>query len=286
LNGEVTKVGELAVTGGTYSDVWMGSWLGGEKVALKSLRNIKASDTRAQKRFEHEILVWDKLRHDHILTFYGIVTNLGQIHMVSPWQEHGNVLEYVTRNPEANRIHLLHGAAKGIEYLHNCGIVHGNLKCANILIASDCEARICDFGMSTVMEDVTEKAASVTLTASGSTRWLAPELIEGLIMSPTFPADTYSFAMAILELLTGKHPFANLKRDAAVIHNIVVLKLKPTRPEAPEVKRWLSDGLWELMQKCWSPDARLRPLMTVVARDMKSVEDSMSAVEYDAMDTS
>lgn len=49
LNGEVTKVGELAVTGGTYSDVWMGSWLGGEKVALKSLRNIKASDTKAQK---------------------------------------------------------------------------------------------------------------------------------------------------------------------------------------------------------------------------------------------
>ena len=147
-----------------------------------------------------------------------------------------------------------------------------------------CEARICDFGMSTVMEDVTEKAASVTLTSSGSTRWLAPELIEGLILSPTFPADTYSFAMAILELLTGKHPFANLKRDAAVIHNIVVLRLTPARPEAPEVKRWLSDDLWELMQKCWSPDARLRPLMTVVAGGMKRIEDSIPAVESDAMD--
>jgi hypothetical protein len=40
-------------------------------------------------------MVWDQLRHDHILSFYGIVTDLGQIHMVSPWQEHGNVLEYV-----------------------------------------------------------------------------------------------------------------------------------------------------------------------------------------------
>jgi hypothetical protein len=49
LNGEVTKMGDLAVTGGTYSDVWIGMWLGAEKVALKALRNIKASDTKAQK---------------------------------------------------------------------------------------------------------------------------------------------------------------------------------------------------------------------------------------------
>jgi len=126
LNGEVKKIGDLAVTGGTYSDVWVGMWLGQEKVALKSLRNIKAGDAKAQKRFEHEIDVWSKLRHKNILSFYGIVTDLGQIHMVSPWQEHGNVLEYVDHNPEANRLHLLSGAAEGLEYLHNSNIVHGN----------------------------------------------------------------------------------------------------------------------------------------------------------------
>jgi hypothetical protein len=49
LNGEVTKMGDLAVTGGTYSDVWIGMWLDAEKVALKALRNIKASDKKAQQ---------------------------------------------------------------------------------------------------------------------------------------------------------------------------------------------------------------------------------------------
>jgi hypothetical protein len=49
LNGEVTKLGDIAVTGGTYSDVWIGEWLGAEKVALKALRNIKATDVKAQK---------------------------------------------------------------------------------------------------------------------------------------------------------------------------------------------------------------------------------------------
>jgi len=140
--------------------------------------------------------------------------------------------------------------------------------------------------MSSVMEEVTERAASATLTAAGSARWLAPELIEGSIASPTFPADTYSFAMAMLELLTGRHPFANLKRDASVIHNIVVLKLMPTRPEASEVKRWLSDELWELMRRCWSPDAPARPPMSIVAGDMKKIEEGLPTTEDDSMDTS
>jgi serine/threonine protein kinase len=140
--------------------------------------------------------------------------------------------------------------------------------------------------MSTVIEEITEKAAAATLTAVGSARWLAPELIEGSITSPTLPADTYSFAMAILELLTGKHPFANLKRDASVIHNIVVLKLMPPRPEQPEVQRWLSDDLWELMRHCWSPDARERPLMSAVAARMKTIEANLTAIESDSMDMS
>lgn len=41
--------------------------------------------------------MWSKLEHKNILKFYGIVTDFGQIHMVSPWQEHGNVLESVAR---------------------------------------------------------------------------------------------------------------------------------------------------------------------------------------------
>ncbi|KZP29985.1 kinase-like protein [Athelia psychrophila] len=283
LDGEVDKIGDLAVTGGTYSDIWEGKWMGRDKVALKALRNIKSSDEKAKRRFEAEIRVWDKLDHPNILTFYGIVTNLGQIHMVSPWQESGNVLEYVKANPQANRIHLLSGAAEGVKYLHECNIVHGNLKCANILVDENREARICDFGMSTVIEQVTETSASATLTAAGSARWLAPELIEGIVTSPTMLADIYSFAMAILELLTGKHPFSDVKRDASVIHRIIVLKRTPQRPDSPEVQRWLTDDLWSLLQQCWAPDADQRPLMRFVAARINNIEDSMGVPS--AMDT-
>jgi serine/threonine protein kinase len=126
--------------------------------------------------------------------------------------------------------------------------------------------------MSKIIEEVTEKSASATLTASGSARWLAPELIEGAISSPTMPADIYSYAMAILELLTGKHPFSHRKRDASVIHDIVVLKKTPPRPMDEDVLLWLSDDLWALMQECWRGDANSRPSMTQVAVRMEEIE--------------
>lgn len=96
-------------------------------------------------------------------------------------------------------------------------------------------------------------------------------------------ADIYSFAMAILELLTGKHPFSDVKRDASVIHRIIVLKRTPQRPDSPEVQRWLTDDLWSLLQQCWAPDADQRPLMRFVAARINNIEDSMGVPS--AMDT-
>ncbi|TFK42824.1 TKL/TKL-ccin protein kinase [Crucibulum laeve] len=283
LNGEVAKSGDLAIAGGTYSDIWQGTWLGEEKVALKALRNIKASDPRAQKRFEHEITVWSNLKNDHILPFYGIVTDQGQhIHTVSPWQENGNVLDYVKLEPQADKFKLISGAAKGLEYLHANGVIHGNVKCANILVSASGEACICDFGMSKLIEEVTEKSASATLTASGSARWLAPELIEGAVSSPTKAADTYSFAMAILELTTGKHPFAERKRDASVIHDIVVLKKTPYRPKDKDACVWLTDDLWRLMQSCWHADALTRPSMELVSGRIQEIASSQDVEMADS----
>lgn len=119
LDGEVTRTSELAVAGGMYSDIWMGLWLGEEKVchekrstlnipfigpsttgrfeSYQKHEKIRSDDKEgrwlilsnttveimADQRFENEINMWAVLKHKNILTFYGIVTDLGQhIHMV------------------------------------------------------------------------------------------------------------------------------------------------------------------------------------------------------------
>ncbi|KZT20257.1 TKL/TKL-ccin protein kinase [Neolentinus lepideus HHB14362 ss-1] len=272
LDGEVVKTDDMPIVGGTFTDVWRGVWLGTEKVALKAVRGIKAFD-KAKRRFESEIEIWARLEHEHILPLYGIATNLGQhIHIVSPWQDNGDLLEYVKGQPKVNRLYLLWGAAKGTEYLHEHGVVHGNLKCSNILVSVEGRACICDFGMSKVIEEITSTPASTTLTAGCSARWLAPELIEGLIPSPTKETDVYSFAMAVLECCTLRRPFADRKRDATVIHDVVMLKSKPSRPEEEDAS-WLPDKVWELLEACWSYEPVGRPRMRTVTEVLGRVQD-------------
>ncbi|KAF4615074.1 hypothetical protein D9613_002860 [Agrocybe pediades] len=252
-----SEVSDLAVAGWMYSDIWMGQWLGEEKVALNALRDVKASDPRATARFEKEVRIWSELQNDHIPPFYGIVTDLGwHIYMVSPWQENGNVLEYTKINGDSHCMRLIYGAAQGLEYLHFNGIIHGNVKCANILVSKEGEARLCDFGMSKVIEDVTERSVSATLSAGDSARWTAPELVlEG--KGPSTEADTYSFAMAILELLTKKRPYPECRSTPTVIYRFVVENKPPSRP----IEQWMTDVLWDLLCRCWQMDASSRPTM-------------------------
>ncbi|KAI0928187.1 hypothetical protein AcW1_005510 [Taiwanofungus camphoratus] len=269
LDGEVVRYGEYPVEKGPRSQVWIGYWLGNTKVALKALQGFAVSD-RARSRFAREVKIWAKLNHPHVLQFYGIVTNLGpQLHTVSPWQENGNILEYVQRYPRADRMDLLLGAAKGLEYLHQQEVIHGTVRCANILVTAEGKACICDFGMSQVIEDITDIPASATLTKAGSARWLSPELIENTVSLSTRATDVYSFAMAMLECFTLKPPFADLKRDAHVIAAILIQNRNPHRPNTPLP----TDDIWELMLQCWSLTPEERPSMAVVVVRLR---DSMS----------
>jgi len=269
LDGEIRKYGDLPVAGGTHSDIWQGRWLGEKKVALKALRGVKSDNEKAQRRFVRQITIWSELKNKNILQFYGIVTDIGpQIHMVSPWLDNGGILEYTRNHPDVNKLHLIQGAAEGLRYLHSEAIVHGNIKCSNILVSASDEACISDFGMAKVLEDVTNTAASTALTSAGSARWLAPEVIEG--ESPSKESDAYSFAMTILELVTGKQPLVEYKSDMAVIRAMANPPLRPRRPAAPEVQKWLTDDLWALLESCWGePDSR--PTMEVMTNKLGSM---------------
>ncbi|KAG1837703.1 kinase-like domain-containing protein [Suillus subalutaceus] len=250
LNNQVKKVGgSTPICSGTYSDIWLGEMLG-EK-ASRSLKIITdpTKARRMTKRYEHEMNVWEKLKHDNILTIYGVITNLGPIHIVSTWQENGNVLEYRTKNPDINPLTL--ATAKGIEYLHGSNIVHGNLKCNNMLVSSEGVVCIGDFGHTQVLDEVLGREGFTAYTGSSNVRWNAPELLGGDDVKPTKASDVFAFGMSILELVTKQAPYSHRKRDLTVIMDINDgrLPLRPTEPE--DVSRWMHDKLWELLNRCW-----------------------------------
>ncbi|KAF9653023.1 kinase-like protein [Thelephora ganbajun] len=267
LDGEVTRLGEIAFAGGLCCEVWIGRWEKGggekvdvEKVALKALRTLKSPE-RARKRLERELPSWAELRHQNILPFYGIVTDIvPRLYMVSPWQENGNLLVYVKNNRQQNKNYLLRGSAAGLSYLHSRGVVHGSVKCKNVLISHEGEPQICDFGIARIVEEINENTISKTVSSGDVVRYSAPELIENNNVSATTHSDTYSFAMLTLECITEEVPFSNLTRDAAVIHARISKRQCPPRPDADR-KDLFSDGLWDLMTRCWAVKPDHRPTM-------------------------
>jgi serine/threonine protein kinase len=116
------------------------------------------------------------------------------------------------------------------------------------------------------MEERGENTVSKTVSSAAVVRYAAPELIENNDFSATTHSDTYSFAMLILECITENVPFSNITRDAAVIHARISKRQCPPRPDGPEERNRVSDGLWDLMKRCWSVKPEIRPTMEHVQR--------------------
>ncbi|KAF9449953.1 kinase-like protein [Macrolepiota fuliginosa MF-IS2] len=276
LNGEVQRESERAFTGGGKSDIWQGIWKG-EKVALKVLRDVRSDDQGVQKHLLRVIRTWSGLDHRNILRCYGFITDIGvHITIVCPWFNNGNVLDYIVRHPDANRIHFLLGAAEGLEYLHSQKVIHQNANHGdqhNILVSDLGEACICDFDLVGIYHggDNYNTSSSVEATAR-QVRWLAPEIVGDSREVPTEASDVYSFGMAILELLTGKQPFAEIGRDVAVVSAILSQSARPKRPADPAAQRWLTDGMWVLLERCWLGDPSSRPSMGDIVVNLREIE--------------
>ncbi|KIL00635.1 hypothetical protein PAXRUDRAFT_681701 [Paxillus rubicundulus Ve08.2h10] len=275
LNNQVKKTSAMPARGGPYSQIFEGRWLGEKKVALKTLRILDEHDPKAkrlQMRFEHEIIVWSKLNHENILKLLGIVTNMGLIHIVSPWQLN-DVRSYRRENSSVNPLKLLSQAAKGLEYLHSQKIVHGQVKCNNMLVSDEGTVSLSDFGLTQVLTDVVGKAAMVILTNMSSVRWHAPELNNGEDATPTMASDVFAFGMSVLELLTMKNPYSHRKRDVSVLQDLAIGVLPPM-PEEREAVEWMTDGLWEALNKCWE----WRPEDRMVAEELSPCLEETSAL--------
>ena len=114
-----------------------------------------------------------------------------------------------------------------------------------------------------VLEDIGGAAFTQSQLAPQSYRWFAPELCypPGVI---SLASDIYAFGMTILEILTGKQPFASVKFPFVVYTNVRNGQ-RPERPTDPEVlRRGLDDNIWGLLKDCWEHDSLKRPLIDEV----------------------
>ncbi|WVQ95463.1 hypothetical protein IAU59_002560 [Kwoniella sp. CBS 9459] len=255
---------EERIMSGFFSVIWRGKWQGLD-VAIKEL-----TPMADRQLFVKEVEVWRRLKSDRILPFYGASSTTGPPpwFLVSPYMRNGNILTYL-RTPQGahcNKLAFVCEMAQGMEYLHSRDIIHGDFKATNVLVDDDAHAIICDFGLSQLKMDFTSKSQELSeghevASTAGTLRWQSPERLAGGLL--TRENDVYAWAMSVYEVLTGTVPFGYI--DDNVARKNIMNGIRPTRPESVE------DGLWTLINKCWSHEPAQRPTFEEIVEELSTM---------------
>ena len=141
---------------------------------------------------------------------------------------------------------IMYTVAEGMDWLHDCDIIHRDLKASNVLWNEDESGFACY---------VADFECSVGVVGTGF--WRAPEILQALkdksirLELFTKEADVYSYAMTCYEILTGELPFQG--------HSVIDYDLVLKQRQRPRLPKYVDDWVCELLNRCWEEDPQARP---------------------------
>lgn len=175
-------------------------------VAVKVLHPALAADSAFLRRFQAEAQVAAGLRHPNLLAVHDWGEEHGTAYLVTEHLEGGSLRDLLDRGFRASPSQaLLLGlqAARGLDHAHRRGLVHRDVKPANLLFDADGRLRVADFGLARAIAEaaVTEPMGALL----GTARYASPEQAEGRPLDGR--SDVYSLGLVLIEALTGRVPF-------------------------------------------------------------------------------
>lgn len=177
----------------------------GRAVALKVIRPEHASDPMFKRRFAREARAAQAVKHPHVVPVLGSGEHEGMAYLATAYVDGGSLDRRLARGPldlEAAVRLCLH-ISSGLAALHRQGLVHRDVKPANILLDENGSAFVTDFGLAKARD-----ASALTRPgfAVGSLHYMAPEQARAAELGP--PADVYGLGCVLYECLAGHPPFA------------------------------------------------------------------------------
>jgi serine/threonine-protein kinase len=187
--------------------VYLGTYLkNGRKMAVKVLAPEMSADGRLLRRFLREMAILSRLRHPHIVRYYGGGKDKTQHFYAMEYMDGGSVEQMLKKKGRfgwEEAINYSRQVALALEYAHNHGIIHRDLKPANLFMGKDGLVKLGDFG-------IARDTQATALTAAGRTvgtyAYMAPEQISGK-PPVSRKTDLYALGCVMFEMLTGKPPF-------------------------------------------------------------------------------
>lgn len=231
-----------------------------------AVKRIFTTDIQLVKR---EVESLKKIHSQYITKYTAVEMHNNYIVIISDYAERGN-LASILKNDDVlitwnMRRVLVAEIIKGLEFLHDNDIIHGNLKSNNILFNHNCELKISDFGLRSI------KARSPT--ANSNVRWMAPELFS-LRPQYSVQSDIYSLGMVMWEIAARKTlPFEN------VLDNFIVMACVQSGDRETVPDDTPSDYA-ETVRRCWYQEPSKRHILTDDVNVLLDIED-LSIREHD-----
>jgi serine/threonine-protein kinase len=220
----------------------------GRPVAVKRLHG--ESTEEVARRFRREARLGAALNHPNVVAVYDITSDDEGVLIVMEYVEGRTLREEIADGKLApeRAIAILRGIAGALDYAHQNGVVHRDVKPANILVRSDGEVKLADLGIATAAEQ-----SKITLSGSvlGTAAYMPPERLDGRPGGP--PVDVYALSAVAFEMLCGQKAYDG-NTPLEVAHKVV-------NDPTPDLRRCLADApepLAEALKRglAWEPDER------------------------------
>ena len=232
-------------------------------VAIKLLAQHLAGDEAFLERFVREARLAGRLAHPNVVRVYDAGDADGRPFIVMEYVR-GASLAGPGRSSPARVVDLGIQACAGLQHAHDAGIVHRDVKPANLLVRDDGVLKIADFGIARAAESTRHTQVGTVL---GTAAYLAPEQIAGGDATPA--SDVYALGAVLYELLTGRPPyaFASLSELAALQAEGAIT---PVRDLAPAVSPTVEAAVMHALAR----DPAFRPpSAAVLAEELDDSEE-------------
>lgn len=276
FNNNPASQGGNVIGRGGFGTVYIARFPSQYIVAVKKLKD--PEDPVMQKQFETELQTLANYHHENIVELVGYSIDGPAKCLVYEYMPNGSLedrLHCLNGTPPLSwqlRLEIAFGTAKGIVYLNDCGIVHRDIKSANVLLDEKFVPKVGDFATARLAPSGSSSTVASTKLVIGTSAYMAPEAIRFDISAKL---DSFAFGVVLLEILTGLPPSDNTREESDllshVVENVEESIIPLVDPRAGCWCRQTADDLYMIALSCLKDRKRERALVKDILPDLQKL---------------
>ncbi|KAJ4979026.1 hypothetical protein NE237_009806 [Protea cynaroides] len=272
---------------GGQGTVYKGMLLDGRIVAIKKSKGVH--DQGQIEQFINEIALLSQINHRNVVKLFGCCLETEVPMLVYEFISNGTLFSHIHGNSTGefsftwdSRLRIAIEVAQALAYLHSAAsipIYHRDIKSSNILLDDRFIAKVSDFGISRSVS--TDKTHLTVTLVQGTFGYLDPEYFQSSQF--TDKSDVYSFAVVLLELLTGRKPISSTRSEEKSLVTEFICSMDENRlfeildaQVVEEVKKEELEAIAIIAKRCLDMNGKKRPTMREVAAKLEGLRASPS----------